>query len=202
MIVKDCPDGKIILLSKQLDTRPKILNLIYSLVYLVLGTFLLRLSLFYTPETLATILFMLGATVLYIAAYRFGNKACLTEKLYIDKKQIKIIKQGLFTPNKQSFDIDKISNFRHIAKQQFPKHPLSGNSFDYLGFQTEQEVINDMLKINRIVFDYNDKTITCAENFHSWGFEALELLLYEITGNDLRYSDEYEKAFKSNALGE
>lgn len=64
-----------------------------------------------------------------------------------------------------------------------------------MGFQTARQVINEMHGDNRIAFDYNGRMITFGENVYSWEFEELEVLLYEVTGNDLRYDDESEKLF-------
>lgn len=76
------------------------------------------------------------------------------------------------------------------------KHPLSGNIFDYLGFPTEQKVIDDMHGNNKIGFNYESKFITFGNDVRSWDYEKLELLLYEVTENDFRYDDEFEKTFK------
>jgi hypothetical protein len=78
------------------------------------------------------------------------------------------------------------------------KHPLAGETFDYLGFQTEQKVISEMHGDNRLAFDYENKTVTFGENIYSWEFDELQILLYDITGNDFRYDDEFEKTFKPN----
>ncbi len=49
---------------------------------------------------------------------------------------------------------------------------------------------------DRLAFGYNGKTITFGENIYSWDFEQLEILLYDITGNDFRYDDKFEKTFE------
>ena len=52
-------------------------------------------------------------------------------------------------------------------------HPLAGKSFDYLGFQTEQKVINEMYGDNRLAFDYNGRTISFGKNVYSWEFDEI-----------------------------
>lgn len=37
-------------------------------------------------------------------------------------------------------------------------------------------------------------TIT-GQNIYSWESNELEVLLYDVTGNDLRYTDETERSF-------
>jgi hypothetical protein len=48
---------------------------------------------------------------------------------------------------------------------------------------------------NRLAFDYEGRIITFGQDVYSWEFEELEILLYDITGNDFRYDDEFEKQF-------
>ncbi|TKK71686.1 hypothetical protein FC093_01285 [Ilyomonas limi] len=48
---------------------------------------------------------------------------------------------------------------------------------------------------NRIAFDYNGKQITFGNNIYSWDFSEPEVLLYEVTGNDFRYDNEFERTF-------
>lgn len=114
----------------------------------------------------------------------------MSEKIFIDKQELQLIRQGLFNVSRKSFDISLISNFRHLSKPELARHPLAGETFDYLGFQTERQVINEMHGDNRIGFDYNGRAITFGENVYSWEFTELEILLYDVTGTDLRYDNE------------
>jgi len=129
----------------------------------------------------------------YIGAFRFLNKILMTEKIFVNEKELRLIKKGFLNSEQTSFEISKISNFRHLEKPELPRHPLAGQTFDYLGFQTEQQVINEMHGDNRLAFDYNGKTIFFGQNVYSWDFEELDTLFYQITKNDLRYDDETEK---------
>jgi hypothetical protein len=45
----------------------------------------------------------------------------------------------------------------------------------------------------RLAFDYRGKTIQFGENIYSWDFDELNILIYDISGNDLRYTDDFEK---------
>ena len=74
-----------------------------------------------------------------------------------------------------------MSNFRHLEKSEISKHPLAGEQIDYLGFQTEQAVIDEMHGDKRLGFDYEGKKITFGENIYSWDFEKIIILIHEIT---------------------
>lgn len=198
MTIKDYKDGKIIILSKAFDTRAKILNIIYFLVFTV-GAIAFAVMAF------SAISFSLWFAILAIllvagysfAGYKFINKSLQSEKIIVDKTSLTIIKSGFLSIKKDTYDNALISNFTHLDKPEITKHPLAGQAFDYLGFQTEQAVINEMHGDNRLAFDYNSNTITFGENLYTWDFEELEVILYDITGNDFRYTDEFEKTFNS-----
>jgi hypothetical protein len=193
MTVKDYKGGKLVILSKALDNRSKILNAFYF--FLCLGSVLI-FGILLTSESNnlgSLIILILGVIAFLIAAYRFGNKAVFSERLFITGKVLEQIQQG-FTKRVYRYELSKISNFRHLDKPELTKHPLAGQNFDYLGFQTEQQVINELHGDKRLAFDYNGLVVTFGENIYTWDFDELEILLYDLTGNDLRYTDQFEKA--------
>jgi len=197
MIIENDKDGKIITFSNPLDSRSKILYAFYSMSFFAAaGFFLYFLLTEQDLNVIALLVGIIGVAVFFIAGFRFGIKAFMREQLFINKKELQLINQSILLENIRSYDITKVSNFRHLKKPELTKHPLAGETFDYLGFQTEQKVISEMHGDNRLAFDYESKTITFGENIYSWEFEELEILLYDVTGNDLRYNDEFEKTFK------
>ncbi len=196
MTIKDYQDGKLIRLSKPFDTRAKILNSIYFGAFSFAAILFIRMVLL-DPITDVSLLFIFGIGGLYLfIGYKFLNKSIKTEEIIINKQILKIRKKGFLNIHETDYDISKISKFRHLSKPEVSKHPLAGESFDYLGFQTEQQVINELHGDNRLGFDYEGKIVTFGEDIYTWDFEQLEVLLYDITGNDFRYDDEYEKTFK------
>jgi hypothetical protein len=197
MIVKDYEDGKIITFSKPMDSRAKILYAFYFLSFFAAAAIFLYFLLTEKDlDIIALLVGIFGVAACFIAAFRFVNKALMREELFINKKELQLINQSILLENIRSYDVTKISNFRHLSKPELTKHPLAGEAFDYLGFQTEQKVISEMHGDNRLAFDYETRTITFGENIYSWEFEELQILLYDVTGNDLRYNDEFEKTFK------
>ena len=119
----------------------------------------------------------------------------MSEQLFTNKNQLQLIKTGFLTKKKKSYDTTKISRLRNLNKPQLTRHPLAGDSFDYLGFQTEQQVINEMHGDNRLAFDYEGRTISFGQNIYSWEFDELENLLSDITGIDLKHDNDFEKTF-------
>jgi len=126
---------------------------------------------------LITLLFLVFTGALYLAAYRFINKALFGEKIFINKSMLLITRNKLFGNETILFDISKISNLRFVDKPTLSNHPLQGKSIDYLGFQTEQKVINEMHGDKRIAFDYGGSTVAFGEDLASWEFEEMTGLI-------------------------
>lgn len=185
MNVKPYHDGKLITLSKAFDSRLKSLNAFNFLLFFATGSFFLKKWVFLEP-TVGLTIFMLGVvTVFYMVAYRFANKAAYSEKIFADKTRLQLIRQGLFQSKTKSFEPEEITSFRYLNKPELNRHPLAGDSIDYLGFQTQQKLINELHGDKRLAFDYQGRMITFGENVSSWEFDELWVLLYDITGYDL-----------------
>ena len=178
MIIEQKNDCQLITLSKAFDNRPKILNIFYSVSLLSSGILLLYAFLNVNSSGISTLIILSGIVGCFLAGYRFGNKALMSERIFINDQELVLIKQGVKKVEK-SFILSMISNFKHLDKPDYTKHPLAGNSMDYLGFQTEQQVINEMYGDNRLSFDYNGKVVTFGENIYSWEFDELKQFFIE-----------------------
>ena len=202
MKIKDHPNGKIVTLSISLDTRPKMLHLIYFAVFFLFGLLFLRMI--QTSDRIDNnfwlIVSLLVPAFMILLAYRFANKAVQSEKLIVNKHNLTLVKAGLFTSQKRSYDVKYIENFRHLGTTgNVSKHPLAGDSFDYTGFQVREQLANSVHQENRLAFDYQGRTIKFGENIYSYEFEDLEVVLYEITGNYFRPKDVPESSFDATA---
>jgi hypothetical protein len=200
MKIQDHPNGKIVTLSKSLDTRPKMLHLIYFSLFFLFGLLFLRMTLVSEriDNNIQLILALLVPVFLFLLAYRFANKAVQSEKLIVSKHNLTLVKAGLFTAKKRIFDIKDIQNFRHLAAGKISKHPLAGDSFDYTGFQAREHLANSVHQENRLAFNYKGSMIKFGENIYSYEFEELQVILYEITGNDFSYADAFESTYNAD----
>jgi hypothetical protein len=194
MTIKDTTEGKIICLSSSLDNRGKILNIINFIFFTAAGMALIYLPISErTPFTFGVFVFIAIVSGIYLfAAYRFINKALEREEIILNEKTLTISRKGFLSKKSNVYQRSKISNFRHLDKPNTTKHPLAGNSFDYLGFQTEEQMVNELHGDNRLAFEYDNKTIRFGVNIYSWDFEKLEILFYDIVQNDLEINEKVE----------
>ena len=96
---------------------------------------------------------------------------------------IEFTEQCWFYKRKKKYDISGIRGFRFIEKPVLTPHPLAGVTFDYLGFQTAQHVINELYGDHRIAFDYKGATISFGKNLYSWDYEELYITIFPDTNH-------------------
>jgi len=188
MNIQDFQSGKIVTLSKAMDSRAKILYIIYFAGFsIAVGAFSdILISTGAYASTAFIIFWALFAGAYLFAGYRFLNKALQTEKLVVAKNTLTVSISGFLSRKSVTYNTKFISNLRHLDKPVTTNHPLAGQTVDYLGFQTEQQVINELHGDNRIAFDYNGRTIKFGQNIYSWDFEEIENILLTVTGNSYK----------------
>lgn len=192
--VQDYQGGKHIRLSPPYNSKPRILDFFYAFNFLI-GTigFSYLLLANWRDSIMGSILAILAIVAFAIGFYRFINKATEMEKLFINPQSLVIVNSSLFKVDKKSYLLANISDLKFLEKELYEPHPLKGETFDYLGFQTEQKVIEDLHSEGRVSFLYNGRQVRFGKDLASWDFNNLEVLLYDLTGNDFRYTDKYEQ---------
>ena len=177
---KTVRNGTLFILEKPFESRSKWLFTFYSIAFFALLSWYFG-EIFAKVDLTSILLLATVVTAYLIAGYRFASKASRMETLLVTSNSVELIEMGWFHKKKKKFDIKKISNLRFVEKPVLSPHPLAGLTFDYLGFQTTQQVINEMYGDNRIAFDYNGTTISFGKNLYSWDYEDLFLTIYPIT---------------------
>lgn len=192
MTIKEHPNGKIIIFSRPIDTGN---NFTYFIIFLLFGLMVLKLIIKsdQTDRPFLLICLLIIPTVMLQIAYRFLEKALQREKLIVTKHQFTLFTTGFFTGRKRIFETRYIENFRHIYISEPIKQPMTGKL-------TEAQINEHLAKRrmeNRLAFNYKGQTIKFGENIYSWDFDKLEVIIYDVTGNDLRYTDAFESNFTS-----
>ena len=184
MTIQDKAGGKLAVLSKPMDTRPKMISFGWFVVFLFTGGICVHWVM-YDGNTAAMLSASVFAIASFGAAYRFINKAAMGEQLFIGSGELRVIKKGLITRT-YVYELAAIYNFRQLGKTAPTRHPLAGESFDALGFQTQQELIRELHGDDRLAFDYQGWVIEFGENIYSWEFEELAALVAAAGGDVYR----------------
>lgn len=175
MKIKTLDGGKLIILSAPFDSRPKILNCCYFLLYFPTAGICSMEAIqgIDVDEPVAILLGVLFGIGSIIVSYRFINKAIMREQLLVTEGHMNYIRRGVVVMDNRSFDMAAVSGFRLLDKPDVARHPLAGISMDYLGFQTMEHLIHELHGDNRLAFDYQGRTVKFGENIYSWDFEQI-----------------------------
>jgi hypothetical protein len=189
-------EGTLITIGNNLTMRVKGLFIIQFLVAII-GAVSFLMMFYNDLDTFAStglLLFTLtSATVFFVAAYRYLNRVLEREEILVKSLQLIITDIGFLKRKVRVFEIAKVADFHHLAAPKYTDHPLNGKSFDYLGFQTRDKEIQAINNDGRISFFYEGRNILFGKGITTWEAEEIGKVIYEITKNDIRFDDLYEK---------
>lgn len=205
MKTKKTPEGTLFILEHSFQGAGKWLFAWYALSLLVPAIFFLWVFFFLSDGTDLVDWFALFLAVAFgIAGYRYLTSAWKRDTLFVGEQQVTLIEQKGFHKRRQQFIRQQIGNLRFLDKPKLTPHPLAGKTFDYLGFETQQQVIGEMFGDHRTAFDYDGQTVSFGRRLYSWDFD---LIHQAITGdvpdeeiiqwNTPHGNDEYWQAFEN-----
>src|ERR1043165_5337818 len=127
-----------------------------------------------------------GATVVFIIALRrYFNRVTGFEELVIKPDALILINNRGRKRNTVGYPIDEIEDLHYIGFEKPVDHPLKTLSFDYIGLQTQQEVVNAVMAEGNIGFEWKGQKIRFGIGVPSWEAEELNALFLEKTGGRL-----------------
>jgi hypothetical protein len=170
---KTVETGTLFIIEKPFHERGKWLFAIYCISCISTALFCLVLILKTGADIKSLILIGIAIIASFIVGYRYAASASRIETVLVDDNTLTITKGNWFGKKHQPYQRDKIAGLRYVPKPVLTDHPLAGKSFDYLGFQTQQKVINEMFGDNKIAFQYEGQTISFGKDLYSWDFEEL-----------------------------
>jgi hypothetical protein len=97
------------------------------------------------------------------------------EILHITSDTLTFSKKFLFKTNKRTFRLDQISDLKIAGKENFTKHPLDTQGFDYLGIGTGEKELQFLIEDGTLSFFYSGSTVRFGKNvYDDEGEELLE----------------------------
>ena len=134
-----------------------------------------------------TYLFLLAIIVIgAIVFWRYFSRISRVERMFVTKDEITITKAVLNKIQETSYEVNKIHDFNYLGKAKKTDHPLKGNSFDYLGFETQELVIAEVNNDGNLSFSYEDKLVSFGRDVYSWDAEKLNDILLKVTEGRLK----------------
>ena len=116
-----------------------------------------------------------------IIFWRYLSRATRRERLLITEDSLAIITDANGKKEVCSFKINLTTGISFVGFQQAIDHPLKTDSLDYLGFQTEQKLINAATDEGNLALEHDGKIIRFGVGIPSWDVVQLNELLQRKT---------------------
>lgn len=182
-------DKQVVTLSKALDSAAKILSFVNFGAFVVFAALIIRMLI---GDLGGQILYLLvameviGLALVILIGYRFLRRATWEEVLILEADRITLKKGYMLGMRTRVFPVAELSKFRFLNKPELSPHPLAGESMDYLGFDTEQKMINEVHGDDLMAFDHRGKVISFGQATASWEYDELAELIFKVSGRDIR----------------
>ena len=136
----------------------------------------------------------IGATIIYmLASYRFISRIFFKESLYITTNAITIVQYSPFYRNTRTFNWNSISPIQYYGKQAKTDHPLKGNSFDYFGFETQEQLIQSLHHKGNLCFVCEEERIYFGRGIYTWDAEKIIRMIKLYVGPVMKLDEELDR---------
>lgn len=136
----------------------------------------------------------IGAMTLYIlAAYRFLARIFFTERLMLDQQSLTIVRKTIFSQRVRRYDWRAIGALHYEGKGYKTDHPLKGKCFDYLGFETQEHLIQSLHHDGNLFFDSVEGRVYFASGVYSWDAEEMVQMMKLYIGSSLQLGPEWKE---------
>lgn len=133
-----------------------------------------------------------------VFAFRYLSKITETESIEVNAESMIVKSETIFSKKRQVYDIGKISKMNFSGFEKYTDHPLKGESFDYLGFQTTDKQIQTVHEEGSISFLYAGKIVSFGKRLPSWEAEKINDALMKATNNQLVIDKLVEENIEEN----
>lgn len=171
---KQTAEGVLFVLEKPFDGRGQWLFAWYAFSFVLPALFLLFMAgEMWIGGGVEVLVLVAAALASLVIGFRYLTGAWRKDTLLITPDTVLLSQQKGFHKTQQSFSRAAITGLRFLDKPEETPHPLAGKTFDYLGFQTQQQVISEIFADHRVAFDYQGRTISFGRKIYSWDFAEI-----------------------------
>lgn len=186
MKITKTADVVVIDMSPRLPTRVKALFSIQGTFNMLLGTFFLITAIEAggSKPILGALILLIALATFYMGIRlisRFSDK----EEMTITKDKMQLCSKKGFKSSVKVFENNKVLDLKYTGAQAMTKHPLKGDSIDYLGFEARQSVVAVVNPDDNLSFNYEGVHITFGKGIYSWDIESINNAIVDITNGYL-----------------
>ncbi|PQJ12941.1 hypothetical protein CJD36_004140 [Flavipsychrobacter stenotrophus] len=142
-----------------------------------------------------------GASLLYfLAVRRFLLRMFLKESIVLDDQYIAFEKQTIFSKKVRRYDWRLLGPLHYEGHAKKTDHPLKGKTFDYFGFETQEQIIQVLHRNGNLYFETHDGRLYFALGVYSWHAEEMVQMMKMYMGNYLRLGPEWEEMLQTHEM--
>ena len=142
-----------------------------------------------------------GACLLYfLAGRRFLLRNFFSECILLDDQCISLIKKTIFSRQVRRYDWRLLGALHYEGKGKKTDHPLKGKSFDYFGFETQEQLIQNLHQDGNLFFDTAEGKLFFAHGVYSWDAEEMVQMMKMYIGTALTLGPEWEEMMQAHEM--
>lgn len=159
----------------------------------LIGVFFVFASIISLDELAINFLKILGGFLSLIAGILWLNKTIKKEIVEVTKTTLSIRLKSLLRNRIKTYLISDIAYFKCVVENAFTKNSLHVGSFDYIGVQTGERQLQEVIKDGTLEFFYQGARVRFGIDILSWEAEEIIFRIGKFTGNNLQLDDSMEK---------
>lgn len=112
--------------------------------------------------------------VYFLVSFSFLKQIFRSEKMILESTYLILEQGGLFVKSSEYFELGKIDQINFSDKEfKLADHPLKSEHIDYFGFETQDKVIANAHKNDKLQFQYEGRMISFGKDIFSWDYEII-----------------------------
>jgi hypothetical protein len=112
--------------------------------------------------------------VYFLVSFSFLKQIFRSEKMILGSTYLILEQGGLFVKSSEYFELEKIDQINFSDKEfKLADHPLKSEHIDYFGFETQDKVIANAHKNDKLQFQYEGQMISFGKDIFSWDYEII-----------------------------
>jgi hypothetical protein len=109
-----------------------------------------------------------------LVSFSFLKQIFRSEKMILGSTYLILEQGGLFVKSSEYFEVGKIDQINFSDKEfKLADHPLKSEHIDYFGFETQDKVIANAHKNDKLQFQYEGRMISFGKDIFSWDYEII-----------------------------
>ncbi len=142
-----------------------------------------------------------GASLLYfLAARRLLLRSILQESIMLDEQCIAFVKKTIFSKQVRRYDWRLLGVLHYEGRAKKTDHPLKGKSFDYFGFETQEQIIQTLHQDGNLYFETPQGKLYFAIGVYSWDAEEMVQMMKMYMGTSLQLGPEWEQMLQAHEM--